>query len=118
MSYIPITPFQRAVDASVLEHQQHESAESPSHSINKWEVLRELSTARKRFGLTDRELTVLQALLSFYPKTELSADSDALVVFPSNASICERLNGMPCSTMRRQLSRLVQTGFVIRRDSP
>lgn len=118
MSYIPITPFRRAVDASVLEHQQHKSVEIPSHSINKWEVLRELSTARKRFGLTDREMTVLQTLLSFYPKTELSADSDALVVFPSNASICERLNGMPCSTMRRQLSRLVQAGFVIRRDSP
>lgn len=118
MSYIPITPFRRAVDTSVLEHQQYYSADIPTHSVNKWEVLRELSAARKRFGLTDRELTVLQALLSFYPERELSSQSDALVVFPSNASICDRLNGMPCSTMRRQLSRLVQTGFVIRRDSP
>lgn len=118
MSYIPITPFRRAVDASVLEHQQYQSADIPTHSVNKWEVLKELSTARKRFGLSDRELTVLQVLLSFYPETDLSAASDKIVVFPSNAAICDRLNGMPCSTMRRQLSRLVQTGFIIRRDSP
>lgn len=118
MSYIPITPFRRAVDASVLEHQQHKPVERLSQSINKWELLKELSTARKRFGLTDRELTVLQVLLSFYPETDLSAASDKIVVFPSNAAICDRLNGMPCSTMRRQLARLVQTGFVVRRDSP
>ena len=35
-----------------------------------------------------------------------------------NRAICERLNGMPCSTMRHHLSNLVQTGFVVRRDSP
>jgi replication initiation protein RepC len=102
----------------VLEHQQYASAECPSHNINKWEILRELSTAKKHFGLSDRELSVLQVLLSFYPETDLSSDQEALVVFPSNAKICERLNGMPCSTMRRHLSRLVQSGFVIRRDSP
>jgi replication initiation protein RepC len=118
MSYIPITPFRRAVDCAVLEHQQYASAECPSHNINKWEILRELSTAKKHFGLSDRELSVLQVLLSFYPETDLSSDQEAPVVFPSNTKICERLNGMPCSTMRRHLSRLVQSGFVIRRDSP
>lgn len=41
-----------------------------------------------------------------------------MVVYPSNATICERLNGMPCSTMRRHLSGLVQAGFLVRRDSP
>lgn len=118
MTYIPITPFRRVVDDAVLEHQRHREAECPSHSVNKWEVLRELSVARKRFGLTDRELTLLQTLLSFHPSPELGAEDETPVVFPSNAAICERLNGIPCSTMRRQLSRLIHSGFVIRRDSP
>jgi len=41
-----------------------------------------------------------------------------MVVFPSNKAICERLNGMPCSTMRRHLARLVDAGLLQRRDSP
>ncbi len=41
-----------------------------------------------------------------------------MVVFPSNKAICERLNGMPCSTMRRHLARLVEAGLLMRRDSP
>jgi replication initiation protein RepC len=41
-----------------------------------------------------------------------------MVVFPSNKAICERLNGMPYSTMRRHLARLVDAGLLQRRDSP
>ncbi len=41
-----------------------------------------------------------------------------MAVFPSNKAICERLNGMPCSTMRRHLARLVDAGLLMRRDSP
>jgi replication initiation protein RepC len=41
-----------------------------------------------------------------------------MVVFPSNKAICERLNGMPCSTMRRHIARLVDAGLLMRRDSP
>lgn len=85
--------------------------------VNKWEILRLLRDARKALGVSDRELSVLQALLSFYPDDELDPASD-LVIFPSNAKICERLNGMPCSTMRRHLGRLVQAGLLVRRDSP
>lgn len=70
------------------------------------------------FGLSDRDLTVLQGLVSFHQATILGGNDDELVVYPSNKAICERLNGMPCSTMRRHLSNLVSTGFVVRRDSP
>jgi len=83
-----------------------------------WEVLRELAAARVAFGLSDRDLTVLQALVSFHQATILGGNDSELIVHPSNKAICERLNGMPCSTMRRHLSNLVQTGFVVRRDSP
>lgn len=118
MEYTPVTPFRRIVDAGVMKHQAVSEQELPPQGANKWEVLRELSTARLVFGLTDRDLGVLQALLSFHPATVLGGNDEDLIVYPSNASICERLNGMPCSTMRRHLSHLVQAGFLVRRDSP
>ncbi|MEX0284116.1 MAG: plasmid replication protein RepC, partial [Paracoccaceae bacterium] len=72
-----------------------------------------------RLGLTDRGLAVLQAMISFTTATILGGnDPTPLVVHPSNKAICERLNGIPCSTMRRHLANLVQSGFLIRRDSP
>ncbi len=93
---------------------------APLPSIDKWEALRVLSViARARYRLNDRDISVLQALLSFHRETELTGDDPAaLIVFPSNAALCERLNAMPCSTMRRHLARLVEAGLLIRRDSP
>jgi len=85
--------------------------------VNKWELLRELSKSQAAFGVTERDLTVLQGLLSFYPHDALGGTAE-MVVFPSNKVICERLNGMACSTMRRHLARLVDAGLIARRDSP
>jgi replication initiation protein RepC len=76
-----------------------------------------LSKAQAAFGVTERDLTVLQGLLSFFPDDALGGNAE-MVVFPSNKTVCERLNGMPCSTMRRHLSRLVEAGLLMRRDSP
>ena len=118
MGYTPVTPFRRTVDAAILKHQAAAQRDLPANGANKWEVLRELATARAAFGLSDRDLTVLQALVSFHPATILGANRADLIVFPSNKAICERLNGMPCSTMRRHLGNLVRTGFIVRRDSP
>lgn len=106
------------VEAAHLKRQQYLEQPTPPNGVNKWEVLRELSTARVAFGLSDRDLAVLQALLSFHPETILGGNSADIVVHPSNKSICERLNGMPCSTMRRHLTHLVDAGVVLRRDSP
>lgn len=72
---------------------------------------------RKILGLNDRDISVLEALVSFHPAKILDL-AQPLVVHPANATLCERLNGMPCSTMRRHLARLVDAGLVIRRDSP
>jgi replication initiation protein RepC len=118
MDYTPVTPFRRTVDAAILKHQAATQEDLPPTGTNKWEVLRELAAARVAFGLSDRDLSVLQALVSFHQATILGGNESELIVHPSNKSICERLNGMPCSTMRRHLSNLVQTGFVVRRDSP
>ena len=118
MEYTPVTPFRRTVNAAILKHQQYAEQGLPPQGANKWEVLRELTTARTVFGLSDRDLAVLQALISFHQNTILGGNDNDLIVHPSNTSICERLNGMANSTMRRHLSNLVQTGMIIRRDSP
>ena len=98
----------------VIERPETSVAGKP---VNKWELLRELSKAQAAFGVSERDLTVLQGLLSFFPDDALGGNAEMLV-FPSNKAICERLNGMPCSTMRRHLARLVEAGLLMRRDSP
>jgi len=118
MTYTPITPFQRPMDAALIKHQAYASAPLPPQGVNKYEVLRELTAARKALGITDREIGLLQVLVSFHPKTVLGGNDADLLVYPSNAAICERLNGMPCSTMRRHLAGLVNAGLILRRDSP
>ena len=92
-------------------------ASVPARPVNKWELLRDLAKAQAAFGVSERDLTVLQGLLSFFPDDALGGNAE-MVVFPSNRAICERLNGMPCSTMRRHLARLVEAGLLVRRDSP
>lgn len=118
MGYQPQTPFRRAYDAARLQDIKPAPQVSTERSVNKWDVLRELGVARKQFGLSDRCLTVLQALLGFHGSNDLSLIDAAPIVYPANATICARLNGMPCSTMRRHLSALVNAGLLIRRDSP
>jgi replication initiation protein RepC len=83
----------------------------------KWALLRSLTEARTAFFLSDRTIAVLEALLSFYPETLLDG-SAPLIVFPSNAELAMRTRGMSSATIRRHLSALVETGLIIRRDSP
>lgn len=118
MDYTPVTPFRRPINAAILHYQAAAQQDLPPSGVNKWEALRELAAARIAFGLSDRDLSVLQALVSFHQATIIGGNHSETVVHPSNKAICERLNGMPCSTMRRHLANLVQTGFVVRRDSP
>ncbi|OOY14394.1 plasmid replication protein RepC [Thioclava sp. DLFJ4-1] len=117
MEYTPISPFMRPISHAHLRVIEQPEASIPARPVNKWELLRELSKAQAAFGVSERDLTVLQGLLSFFPDDALGGNAE-MVVFPSNKAICERLNGMPCSTMRRHLARLVEAGFLQRRDSP
>ena len=117
MEYIPISPFMRPISHAHLRVIERPEASVPARPVNKWELLRELSKAQAAFGVSERDLTVLQGLLSFFPDDALGGNAE-MVVFPSNKAICERLNGMPCSTMRRHLARLVEAGLLQRRDSP
>lgn len=117
MEYTPISPFMRPISHAHLRVVERPKVSVPGKPINKWELLRELSKAQAAFGVTERDLTVMQGLLSFFPDDALGGNAE-MVVFPSNKAICERLNGMPCSTMRRHIARLVDAGLLMRRDSP
>ncbi|NGM47749.1 replication initiation protein RepC [Rhodobacter sp. SGA-6-6] len=117
MEYTPISPFMRPISHAHLRVVERPEVSVPGKLINKWELLRELSKAQAVFGVTERDLTVMQGLLSFFPDDALGGNAE-MVVFPSNKAICERLNGMPCSTMRRHIARLVDAGLLMRRDSP
>ena len=84
---------------------------------DKWKVIRALGEARARFALSDRAIAVLEALVSVLPGKELDASRD-MIVFPSNAEISARANGMAPATIRRHLAALVQADLILRRDSP
>ncbi|MDF1632695.1 plasmid replication protein RepC [Mycoplana sp. MJR14] len=83
----------------------------------KWQLLRALTEARVQYGLSDRTLAVLEALLSFHPDRILDGRAP-IVVFPSNAELSVRSRGMAPATLRRHLAMLQQAGMILRRDSP
>lgn len=86
-------------------------------SVNRWAIYKQLCVAKARFGVNDRALAVLSALLSFYPENEI-CEKHGLVVFPSNKQLSLRAHGMPGSTLRRHIAALVEAGLIARRDSP
>ncbi len=83
----------------------------------KWQLIRALTEARAAFGLSDRTIVVLDALLSFHPERELDG-ARPVIVFPSNAELSLRSRGMADATLRRHLAALVEAGLILRRDSP
>ncbi len=113
----PTTPFgRRPITLAYVAAQVVASSRPPDKVVHKWQVFRAICSARPRLGVSERALSVLNALLSFYPETALSGDD--LIVFPSNEQLSLRAHGMPASTLRRHLAGLVDAGLVLRRDSP
>lgn len=118
MHHISLTPFGRQpVTAAHLAALRLAEAPAPLPEADKFALLRDLTAARATFGVSDRDLAVLAALVSFLPGKVL-ADGAALVVHPSNVTLSERAHGMAESTLRRHLAALVRAGLVARRDSP
>lgn len=112
------TPFgRRGVTIAHFAKQMAARDIKPNASHDKWKLFRILCEAKSRIGISDRSLAVLNALLSFYPKTELS-EKENLIVFPSNEQIALRAHGMPEQTLRRHLAALVEAGLILRKDSP
>jgi replication initiation protein RepC len=85
-------------------------------TADKWQLIRALIEARESYGLSDRSISVLEALTSFHQERELNG-KEAIIVFPSNAELSIRARGMSPATLRRHLAALVEAGFIFRRDS-
>lgn len=86
-----------------------------------YELLGPVRTLRKELGLTSNDVTVLTALISFLPRDRHTTNGETppklTVVFPSNASLSERANGIDERTIRRCLSRLDAAGLINRKNS-
>ncbi|WP_376743788.1 plasmid replication protein RepC [Ensifer canadensis] len=112
------TPFGRRPMTLALVKNQFAAADiEQGKSANKWKIYQDACAARTLLGVRDRALAVLSALLSFYPDSELSEVSN-LIVFPSNAQLTARANGIAGTTLRENLALLVQAGLINRKDSP
>ncbi|NWJ25615.1 plasmid replication protein RepC [Rhizobium sp. RM] len=112
------TPFGRRPAKLALVKRQLETNELPQgRTADKWKVFRDACEAREALGVQDRALSVLNALLTFYPETDLTSET-SLVVFPSNAQLSVRSHGISGRTLRRSLASLVDAGLIERHDSP
>ena len=115
----PVTPFgRRPLSLNTVKTQRDVKECPPGKPVHKWQVFRNICEARASLPVSDRALAVLNALLSFHPDTVLTAGAGDLVVFPSNRLLALRAHGMAASTLRRHLAALVDSGLVLRRDSP
>ena len=111
------TPFgRRPLTLAHVAAQQVAKSRPPEKAVHKWNVFRAICAAKPRIGVSERALSVLNALLSFYPETVLTGDD--LIVFPSNRQLALRAHGMAPATLRRHLAALVDAGLIVRRDSP
>ncbi len=88
----------------------------PEKAVHKWNLFRAICLGGRQLGVSERALSVLDALLSFHPETVLMGEN--LIVFPSNEQLSLRAKGMPYATLRRHLAALVDARLIVRRDSP
>ncbi|MCK1718188.1 plasmid replication protein RepC [Bradyrhizobium sp. 141] len=117
-SHSPTTPFgRRSLTLAHVASQMVATERPPEKIVHKWKIFHAICTARPRLGVSERALSVLNALLTFHPETALTGEDD-LIVFPSNHQLTRRAHGMPSSTLRRHLAVLVDAGLIVRRDSP
>lgn len=112
------TPFgRRAMTLGMFASQVIAREIDSQQPIDKWKLFRTVCEAKTVVGVSDRALAVLNALLSFYPKSELTSGT-RMVVFPSNNQLALRTHGMAGTTLRRHLAALVEAGLILRKDSP
>lgn len=117
-SYHSTTPFgRRSLTLAHVATQIVASSRDAGRAVHRWKTFQAICTARPRLGVSERALSVLNALLTFHPDNVLTGEDD-LIVFPSNHQLMLRAHGMPASTLRRHLAALVDAGLIIRRDSP
>jgi replication initiation protein RepC len=114
----PTAPFGcRTLTLAMVASQANARGCPDDRVVHKWKIFRAITEAKELVNISDRALTVLNALLTCVPETVLTPGKD-LIVFPSNMSLSERTHGMAATTLRRHLFALVSGGLIIRKDSP
>ena len=99
-SHPPTTPFgRRSLTLAHVASQMVATARPPEKIVHKWKIFHAICTARPRLGVSERSLSVLNALLTFHPETALTGEDD-LIVFPSNHQLTRRAHAIPASTLR------------------
>ena len=117
-THITTTPFgRRPMTLDLMASQVAAKSMRKGAAVEKWKIFHAIRDAKEPLGATDRALAILNALLSFHPENELTAEGE-LIVWPSNEQLTARANGMSPATLRRHLACLVDCGLIIRRDSP
>ena len=117
-THITTTPFgRRPMTLDLMASQVAAKSMREGAAVEKWKIFHAIRDAKEPLGTTDRALAILNALLSFHPENELTAEGE-LIVWPSNEQLTARANGMSPATLRRHLACLVDCGLIIRRDSP
>jgi replication initiation protein RepC len=117
-THVPTTPFgRRSLTLAHVASQIVATSRPPEKVVHKWRIYQAICLARPKLGVSERSLSVLNALLTFHPETALTGEDD-LIVFPSNVQLSLRAHGMPISTLKRHLAALVDAGLIVRRDSP
>ena len=86
-------------------------------TIDKWSLIAPLTHAAESFGIGHRQLGVLRTLITFHKQQFWPVTAERLIVYPSNRTLCDRLGGMPDSTLRRHLRTLVSAGLITRSAS-
>src|SRR5258708_8582602 len=113
-SHSPTTPFgRRSLTLAHVASQLGATARPPEKVVHKWNIFHAICTARPRLGVSERSLSVLNALLTFHPETALTGEDD-LIVFPSNDKLTLRAPGMPASPLRPPLPVPVAPGLFFR----
>ncbi|MCO5066769.1 MAG: replication initiation protein RepC [Rhizobiaceae bacterium] len=117
-THLATTPFgRRPMTLGLISSQVSAKSIEQDAKASKWQVFRDIREAKEALGATDRALAILNALLTFHRDEELTGEGN-LIVFPSNEQLIRRANGMSPATLRRHLANLVNSGLIIRRDSP
>ncbi len=86
----PTAPFgRRTLTLAMVASQANARACPEDKTVHKWKTFRAITEAKDHVNISDRALTVLNALLTCIPDTVLTPGKD-LIVFPSNLSLSER----------------------------
>ena len=101
----------------MVRNRENGAGSNDTRRADKWQLLRALTEAKVEFGLGERTIRVLEALLSFHGEREIDG-AKPIVVFPSNRELSMRTRGMAPVTIRRHIRALVAAALLIRRDSP